>query len=167
MTDTNEVVQPTGKKRGRPRKNPLPEVTEGNAGEQKKSKRPPCEDLTAKYPLSKLIFYEEDKKHKGIGLFHDPAKGNMWAIMSFLALKDGRKVWAYRVVPNKYGGKPIIHHDMVLISPSNARSLAKALLEAVDEWAGGQLKADEDRIEYQKEKKEDTLGDKIRKAGIF
>ena len=144
--------QPT-KKRGRGR----PKGT---------SKRPPCEDLTNKYPMKELLFYEEDRKHKGIGVFHDPAKGNMVAIMSFLKMDDGSLKWAYRPVP-KVGGGVLMHHDMTLVSPSNLIPLAKALEKVAVDWFGGQRKADEARIEYQEGEKKDALGDRIRKQKVF
>jgi len=157
--DTNEFPenlpgpeQPT-KKRGRGR----PKGT---------SKRPPCEDLTNKYPLKELLFYEEDRKHKGIGVFHDPSKGNMVAIMSFLKMDDGSLKWAYRPVP-KVGGGVLMHHDMTLVSPSNLIPLAKALEKVAVDWFGGQRKADEARIEYQEGEKKDALGDRIRKQKVF
>ena len=164
MTEGFPIGPP--KKRGRPRKNPLPEGTEGNPGEQKKSKRPPCEDLTNKYPLKELIFYEEAGKHKGTGIFHDPAKGNMVAIMSFLKLGDGSLKWAYRPVP-KVGGGVLMHHDMVLVSPSNLIPLAKALEKVAVEWFGGTRPIEQARIEYQKQEKQDSLGDIIRKKNVF
>ena len=139
---SEDVVQPTGQTK-------------------KKRGRPPCEDISDKYPLKELIFYEEDHKHKGIGVFHDPARGNMVAIMSFLVLKDGKLRWAYRPVPNKYGGKAIMHHDMTLVSPSNLIPLAKALEKVAVEWFGGQRATDEARIEYQAEKKKEKADDKI------
>ena len=130
-------------------------------------KRPACEDLSTKYPLKELIFYEEGKKHKGIGIFHDPAKGNMVAIMSFLKMDDGNLKWAYRVVPRVGGGKPLMHHDMTLVSPSNLIPLANAMVKVANSWFGGQKQADAERIEYQEEKKADLLGKKIRDHGIF
>lgn len=164
------VGVPIKKRRGRPpgkKKIPtnLPPPDNPEAPKPK-GKRPPCEDLTTKYPLRELIFYEEDYKHKGIGVFHDPAKGNMVAIMSFLRLDDGSLKWAYRPVP-KVGGGVLMHHDMTLVSPSNLIPLSKALEKVAVEWFGGQKKADEARIEYQEEKKSDSLGEKIRKANVF
>ena len=174
--DEPNSVQPDGqvtpKKKGWPKGKPrpkrnLPPPSQPGDTPQPQGKRPACEDISAKYPLKELIFYEEGTKHKGIGIFHDPAKGQMVAIMSFLKLENGGLKWAYRVVPNKYGGKPFMHHDMTLVSPSNLIPLANALIKVSTEWFGGQQKADEARIEYQAEKKLDLLGDKIRKEGIF
>ena len=180
--DTNEFPenlpgpeQPT-KKRGRGR----PKGT---------SKRPPCEDLTNKYPLKELVFYEEGYKHKGTGVFHDPDsppanltveaenpdglliahdknRGKLVALMSFIKLDDGSLKWAYRPVP-KVGGGVLMHHDMTLVSPSNLIPLARALEKVAVEWFGGQRSADEARIEYQKEEKKDALGEKIRKEKVF
>jgi len=153
--------------KGKPRpKRNLPPPSQPGDTPQPQGKRPACEDISAKYPMSELIFYEEDRKHKGIGIFHDPAKGKMVAIMSFLKMENGGLKWAYRVVPKK-GGGVLMHHDMTLVSPSNLIPLAKALEKVSVEWFGGQRAADEKRIEYQAEKKSDLLGDKIRREGIF
>lgn len=153
--------------KGKPRpKRNLPPPSQPGDTPQPQGKRPACEDISAKYPMKELIYYEEGTKHKGIGIFHDPAKGNMVAIMSFLKMENGGLKWAYRVVPKK-GGGVLMHHDMTLVSPSNLIPLAKALEKVSVEWFGGQQKADEARIEYQAEKKLDLLGDKIRKEGIF
>jgi len=190
-------VQPVGvappKRKGRPpgtknkpRKN-LPGPKDP-AEVERKGKRTPCEDLTNKYPLQEVVFYEEYKRHKGVGVFHDPEqvadpkveaenpdgamiahdknRGKMVAIMSFLQMKDGRRIWAYRPVP-KVGGGTLMHHDMLLVSPSNLIPLANAMIRVATEWFGGQRAADEKRIEYQQEKKMDLLGEKIRKEGIF
>jgi hypothetical protein len=161
-----EQVKEAKKKRGRPRK-PLPPPVQPGDEPKSEGKRPACEDITAKYPMKHLIFYEEEKKHKGIGIFHDPEKGNMVAIMSFLVKDSGNLKWAYRVVPNKYGGKPIIHHDMTLVSPSNLIPLANALIKVAGDWFGTQREMDEKRIEYQEEVKKDDIGDKIKKFGLF
>ena len=175
MTD-EPIIQPGGqvtppiitpKRRGRPPGKKIPMNLPPPSPEPKaQGKRPACEDISAKYPLKELIFYEEGLKHKGIGIFHDPAKGNMVAIMSFLKMNDGGLKWAYRVVPKK-GGGVLMHHDMTLVSPSNLIPLANAMIKVSTEWFGGQRQADEKRIEYQEEKKSDALGERIRKAGIF
>jgi hypothetical protein len=99
-------------------------------------------------------------------VFHDPAKGNMVCIMSFLKLDDGTLKWAYRAVPKVTGGV-LMHHDMTLVSPSNLIPLANALIKVATEWFGGQRAADEARIEYQKEEKKDTLSDKFKKMSVF
>ena len=161
---SEDVVQPTGQTK-------------------KKRGRPPCENIKDKYPYQELVYYEDNTKHTGTGVFldpnfradptieahnpdggivvHDPDRGKMVAIMSFIKRKNGDLKWAYRPVPNKYGGKPILHHDMVLVSPSNLIPLAKALEKVAVEWFGGQRATDEARIEYQSEKKKEKTDDKI------
>jgi hypothetical protein len=175
MIDDLDVpaIQPVGqpKRKGRPpgiknKPRNLPPPSQPGDTPQPQGKRPACEDISAKYPMKELIFYEEDRKHKGIGIFHDPAKGKLVAIMSFLQMENGGLKWAYRVVPKK-GGGVLMHHDMTLVSPSNLIPLANALIKVAGEWFGGQRASDEKRIEYQAEKRADLLGDKIRREGIF
>lgn len=166
--DAPGYVIPAKRKPGRPRKAPnmAPRVVD----ESKKpfKKRPACENLTDKYPLKKLVFFEDGRDIGGLGVFHDPAKGHSIVLMEIKRIvKDGEEkiIWAYRVVPRKGGGKPLMHHDMLVIRQSSIVPLAQALLAVAEEWFGGVVQIEAGRLACLEEKKQDEIGDKIKKMG--
>ena len=193
--DCQPVVQPGGqvtpKKKGwpkgkpRPKKN-LPNPTEAPKTTEKKVRlnakgeprkrgdAPACENFPNDMPLQ-FVVWTEDKTRNGVrvgtGIFFDPERikeldkvGREMLFMNVQELPSGKLAWSYR----KMNGTPVPYrYEMVFLSKSSMIAMAKGLVEKCNEWFGGQRKVDEEFIEWQAEKKEDLLGQKIRREGIF
>ena len=184
MTEDNiqpggQVTPPiiTPKRRGRPPGKKIPMNLPPPSPEPKaQGKRPACEDWPNQFPLQKVAWLQEPdtgKPHlrKGTGIFHDPNRKFQWdkkgyevLVMNVVEKEDKTLRWTYRWME----GRPDpFRYNYVFISPANLKEFADKCYEALAEWFSGQKKADEALAEYREEKKEDALGERIRKAGIF
>ena len=92
--------------------------------------------------LARLFSLEEDfaidpaKQEQGLRLMLDNPSGRLW-----VAQAQGRVVGmvsAQRLISTAEGGPAILVEDLVVEDSWQGRGLGRALLEAVEEWAGQQ-----------------------------
>ena len=179
-------VQPVGvaplKRRGRPpglknkpKKN-LPGPKDP-AEVERKGKRPACEGKPREYDDEhrEVVWGVEPSCHqfkrKGIAVLWDPKHKGGQVLLMPVTDDDGVIRWRYRFIPNV--PRPF-SYEMIPLEPGESVSLGEKLVElgtaiinGTTKWFGGQGGADQTTIDYIKERKDDLLGQKIRKEGIF
>jgi hypothetical protein len=148
------------KKRGRPKK------------VQEPPKEPPaCEKSElAKYPdPEKYVAWGLEPqtprfKRKGIAILYNPEHpGGQVTLMPVKMESDGLR-WRYRWIQ---GVPRPFSYEKFDLEPGEAAELVKKLTEFIKEHFGDIKGADQTTVDYHEEVKKDSLGEKIRKEGIW
>ena len=151
---------------GRPRKDGKPTGS-----------RPDCEKSElAKYPESGRVvvwgIQPECKgfKRKGLAVLFNPEHPGGQVTLMPVTDDGGELRWRYRLIkgfcPYRYE-KIDLEPGQAASIPKILRDIAEALESGVKQWFGGVKEADQTTHDFHEQKKQDNLGDKLKKVGLF
>jgi hypothetical protein len=162
------LESPAKKKRspGRPRKDGLPTGSP-----------PACEvDELKRYPNpSGCVVWGIQPEHpkfkrKGLAILYNPEHPGGQVTLMPVTDDGGELRWRYRFIkgfcPYRYE-KIDLEPGQAAGVPKILRAIADSLESGVKQWFGGQKEADQTTVDFHAQKKQDNLGDKLKKAGIF
>lgn len=150
-------------------------------GRPKKDKeakpRPLCEKSElAKYPPDGIVVVwgiqpECDHfKRKGLAVLYNPEHPGGQVTLMPVTDDGGELRWRYRFIkgfcPYRYE-KIDLEPGQAAGVPKILRAIADSLESGVKQWFGGVKEADQTTHDFHAQKKQDNLGDKLKKAGIF